>query len=415
MLSPRRGHTSRRGRTGTTVRLAVGALVATCFGLVAGAQPAQAAPASPAASAAGIARDHGDRTGVAILDLTTGAYSKAGEDTAAFSSESVVKVLIAARLLQTGQMHGATAATAYRMITASDDAAATALYARAGGDAVVPLVAAHYGIADLGAPLSVPGRWGLIRITARGLVHFYAAVAKDPVAGPWLRNAMSHTSRTAADGTDQFFGLPSAAPGAAVKQGWGHDGVASGHAVLNSTGYVEGGLVAVAILTSGPAATYDGALARVVTAQAQALVAGLRSAAVARAAAVPAGEQDTAGSAAPAGQGPSSAMVLGGLAALAGAAGTATGGVRAGRRLRGRLVSRREQRRTRRRRRPAPPRPVGAHPLDGRLLRLPSGKVVRIIVPSSAGGPGRHPHRPLRAPSTRPAARTATRAVAAAA
>jgi hypothetical protein len=411
MHSPRRGHTSRRGRTGTTVRLAMGALVATCFGLVAGAQPAQAAPASPAASAAGIAHDHGDRTGVAILDLTTGAYSGAGEDTAAFSSESVVKVFIAARLLQTGQMHGPTAATAYRMITASDDADATALYARAGGDAVVSLVAAHYGIADLGAPPSVPGRWGLTRITARGLVHFYAAVAKDPVVGPWLRNAMSHTSRIAADGTDQFFGLPSAVPGA-VKQGWGHDGVASGHAVLNSTGYVEGGLVAVAILTSGPAATYDGALARVVTAQAQALVAGLRSAAVARAAAVPSGAQDTARSAAPAGQGPSSAMVLGGLAALAG---TATGGVRAGRRMRGHLVSRREQRRARHRRRRAPSRPVGAHPLDGRLLRLPSGKVVRVIVPSSAGGPGRHPHRPLRVPPTRPAPRTAAGAVAAAA
>jgi hypothetical protein len=266
-------------------------------------------------------------------------------------------------------MSGATEATAYRMITSSDDAAANALYLRAGGDAVVDLVGAHYGIADLGAPPPVPGRWGLTRITARGLVHLYAALAKDPAVRPWLGNAMRHAARVAADGTDQFFGLPSATPGAAVKQGWGHDGVRGGHAVINSTGYIAGGRLAVAILTAGPAGSYGAALQGVVTAQARALAAGLGRR---LAAAAPAGRTGAVG-AAPAVReqvhGGPAPVVLGGVVALAG---LGAGSVLAGRRLR----ALREER-SRRRGQGAGRRQVQS-PLVGRLVRLPSGQVLRI-------------------------------------
>ena len=54
-----------------------------------------------------------------------------------------------------------------------------------------------------------------------------------------------------ADGTYQFFGMPSATTGAAIKQGWGDDGDDSPNADFNSTGYVDGGNYAVAILTDG--------------------------------------------------------------------------------------------------------------------------------------------------------------------
>jgi len=37
---------------------------------------------------------------------------------------------------------------------------------------------------------------------------------------PWLSKAMANTTRDGTDGTDQFFGIPSASQDWAVKQGW---------------------------------------------------------------------------------------------------------------------------------------------------------------------------------------------------
>lgn len=71
------------------------------------------------------------------------------------------------------------------------------------------------------AGCSKPGVWGNTHITAAGMVRLYRAVAADPAVGPWLLAAMHHTDRIATDGTDQRFGIPSAAGDAAVKQGWG--------------------------------------------------------------------------------------------------------------------------------------------------------------------------------------------------
>jgi hypothetical protein len=351
--------------------------------------------------AAQVALDRGNRTAVAMLDLTTGVYSGAGEDTAAFPSQSVVKVFLAVELLLTGQMNGTTEATAYRMVTSSDDRAATALYARAGGDDVVPLLAAHYGIPDLGAPPPVAGRWGLTRITAKGLVTFYAAVARDPAVQPWLSNAMGHAVEVAADGTDQFFGLPAAAPGAAIKQGWGHDGVDAGNAVANSTGYVGGGRVAVAILTSGPAATYGAQIESTVTAQARALLPGADAAAAAPAATSP----PLAPAAAPATAGEHSATtVQEALPPLAGiaAVGVAVPGVgRLTRRVRRSRAEARARRARRRRTRRAPPGRIG----PGQVVRLPSGQLVRITTtPGRAPATGRFAPRPARRPAVRPRA-----------
>jgi hypothetical protein len=345
---------------------------------------AEAQPASPAEAAAQVALSQGASTGVALLDLSTGRYDGAGEDTAAFPSESVVKVLIAVRLLLTGQMDGATAATAQRMIATSDDGAATALYARAGGDTVVDQVAAHYGIPDLGAPPSVPGRWGLTRITARGLVQLYAAVARDPAVGPWLRAAMSAATPIAADGTDQSFGLLAVAPGAAVKQGWGHDGVDAGRAVANSTGYLADGRYAVAILTSGNPETYGGPLEGLVTAQARRLVPGgagaVASAPTAQAGAAPpsASAQVATGAAAREPTDPPQPswvvpVAAGGAAVLA-AAGAAWALSRS---LRTRAARQEAERRARRRQQALHRLATTGHA----VVRLPSGRLVRIRPP----------------------------------
>lgn len=251
------------------------ALMSALLALATGTGPALASSTSTAdaaRSAAQLATGQGYRTGIAVLDLRTGAYAGAGEDTATFPSESVVKVMIAARLLLTGQMSGDVQTEAYQMITQSDDDDADALYGLAGGDDLVPDLAAHYGIADLGGSPSQAGWWGNTPISAKGLVQLYAALAKDPTVGPWLTDAMSHGTQDGADGTDQIFGLPAATTGAAFKQGWGDDGDDSTDAVFHSTGYVGGGTYAVAILTEGPADSYGSAISAVVTAEAKALM-----------------------------------------------------------------------------------------------------------------------------------------------
>jgi hypothetical protein len=137
-----------------------------------------------------------------------------------FATASVVKVMIAAYLLFNHEMIGQTADLAYSMITLSDDDAANVLWGQAGGPALEPWIAAHYGIAKLGAPNTRLGRWGNTHVTPQGLVQLYTKLKADRAVWPWLGNAMHHASKIAKDGTDQFFGIPAATAGAAVKQGW---------------------------------------------------------------------------------------------------------------------------------------------------------------------------------------------------
>jgi hypothetical protein len=239
---------------------------------LAGAATASASVRTDAQAAAQLVIAKGYRTGVAVLDLRTGAYTGAGEDTAEFASESEVKVLIAAELLATGQMHGDVEITAYRMITRSDDNAASALYGLAGGSDVLDRVASRYSIPFLGTPPSRPWWWGNTKITARGIAYLYAAIARDADVGPWLEDAIAHTAPYGADGRYQFFGIPSATSHAAVKQGWGKDGADAPNAAFNTTGYVDHYRYAVAILTDGPSSTYGDEISDVITAQAKRLM-----------------------------------------------------------------------------------------------------------------------------------------------
>lgn len=345
---------------------------------VCSAVPAAAATVPDAQQAAQLAAAQGYRTGVAVLDLDTGEYSGAGDDAGLFPSESVAKVLIATELLLTGQMNGATESLARSMITTSDDDAADALYPRAGGDDVLPRVAAHYGITGLGAPPTAAGWWGLTQISAHGLVQLYAALQHDPTVGPWLIDAMAHASPVAADGTQQFFGLPAAVPGSAIKQGWGHESVSGNQAVANSTGYVAGHL-AVAILTQGPPSSYLAGVAGMVTAQAQALLAGVVAAPApavpAPVIAAPAAPQHDSGWT-------PALIAAAGVVAVAAAG---YGGVLLARRARTALQARRERRRVRRaeqRRR----RALAAAARSGAtVIRMRDGTVLRLTGRRPAG------------------------------
>jgi len=184
----------------------------------------------------------------------------------------VVKILIATELLLTDQINGDTASTASLMVSASDDDAADALYGLVGGDSVVTTIADHYGITNLGSPPADAGQWGETKVTADGLVHLYAKLKADPQVWPWLSTAMAATTRVAADGTDQYFGIAAVARNWAVKQGW-MTGLGPG-ATYASTGYVDGGRYAVAILTYGSADQYGQYMSDTITQLARDLLPG---------------------------------------------------------------------------------------------------------------------------------------------
>jgi len=209
------------------------------------------------------ADDRNEQAAIAVYDTATGTYTAAGDADAQYSSASVVKVFVAADLLLTDQMSGDTASTAYQMITASDDDAADTLYGLVGGDSVSTTIADHYGITNLGSPPADTGQWGETKITADGLVHLYAKLKADPTVWPWLSNAMANATQDGTDGTNQFFGIPSAAPSWSVKQGW-MTGLGPG-STYDSTGYVDGDRYAVVILTFGSVSQYGQYMSNTIT------------------------------------------------------------------------------------------------------------------------------------------------------
>jgi hypothetical protein len=220
---------------------------------------------------------HGYRIGIAVYDTKTNQVYGGSYATSTFASESVVKAMIATRLILQGRMHGTTATRAYKMITQSDDAIASAFYGSVGGDGLITWIKRHYAIPDLGSPPRRAGWWGNTHITPIGLVKFYAKVKRDSRVGPWLLYAMHRAHVYGSDGTYQYFGLPSATTHAAVKQGWGLDYDDWGRSAdFNTTGYVNGDRYAVAILARGPSRTYGSAIGNALTQTAKRLLPGGR-------------------------------------------------------------------------------------------------------------------------------------------
>ena len=224
------------------------------------------------AAAASYATSRGAAAGVAVLDTTDGKVWLAGEHSRTFSSASVVKVMIAARLLVTGRMRGDIATTARRMIARSDDDAANALYGLVGGDGLINWTKAHYGVPSLGHPPSPPGRWGNTRVTPRGIVALYAKLKADPAVAPWLLDAMRRSTPYGADGQFQHFGIPAATRDFALKQGW--TCCDAGVATFASTGFVDQDRYAVVLFADGPPYTYGEHLTRTLNGMARALLRG---------------------------------------------------------------------------------------------------------------------------------------------
>jgi IPT/TIG domain len=244
----------------STVALAV--LTAVVTAAPAGAQTR----GSAVSTGAHYAQSRGYYVGIAVLDTKTGAFFGSGHYQSFFASESVVKVFIATRLLVSGRMHGSTASRAFKMITQSDDTIASSFYNTVGGDSLINWVKQRYHVPSLGTPPHRANWWGNTHIRPGGLVRLYAKLKRDPKVGPWLLHAMHHATQYGSDGTYQFFGLPSATSGAAIKQGWGADfDDWFNSADFNTTGFVNHDRYAVAILARGPISTYGSAIGGLLT------------------------------------------------------------------------------------------------------------------------------------------------------
>jgi hypothetical protein len=215
---------------------------------------------------------------LAVYDRTQGKLIGANLPDTPYYTESVVKVLIGLYALD----HGGSAATVTEMIERSDDSTATKLWGTYGGNQIVTAMAAKIGLHDT-TPPKKPGEWGDTRITANDLVQVYLYVLDTAPAAEKqvVVNAMSNASQTAADGNDQWFGIPSAAGKTvswAVKQGWA---CCEPSWVLNSTGFVgQDQRYIVVILTAyksgnGNAKTIPAAHAGEITKAAAALVSAL--------------------------------------------------------------------------------------------------------------------------------------------
>jgi hypothetical protein len=287
----RRQQRALRGRPRLSLGVALAAAVAVAVVVVpavrgvagAGCQGAIGVPAEAVTAAARVGVDADLRVGVAVVDTMTGGCLVAGDSGGTFATASVVKVMVAARLLADGAMSGQTADLADAMISRSDDAAANVLWNEAGGPDLEPWIEKHYGLPQLGSANDISGRWGNTHVTALGLAQLYAALREDRVVWPWLGAALHRMQARAEDGTDQVFGVPAVAPDAAVKQGWANGSADDpDDAVVNSTGYVAGDRYVVVLLTEGKGNVsgcdsrgFHAGQATVVTAMAGALVPAL--------------------------------------------------------------------------------------------------------------------------------------------
>ncbi len=211
----------------------------------------------------------GTTLGAVVYDRTTGTTPLAYQADRPFRSASLVKLLIAIDVLE----HGADADDRQQlatMLTMSDDDIASMLWVRQGGPNLVTRAIAELGLTGVRPP-EVPGQWGEVVVTARDVVSIYRHVLSMPAPDRSLIvDALARAPRIAADGFDQYFGIPDGLSAEwAVKQGWGNNDSAM---VLHSTGLVGPGLrYVVVLLTEHPLGSGWTTSARAVTAAAAAM------------------------------------------------------------------------------------------------------------------------------------------------
>jgi len=218
----------------------------------------------------------GGMVGVLAVDTQTGQPVASYNADEPMYTASVVKLLIAIDLLhsQNWAPDASTSAELERMISYSDDNIASSLWVQDGGDSIVTRAASLIGLTGTQPP-DDPSQWGEAKMSAQDVVTTYQFIQDDipAQAQDVLLTGMSDAAATAADGFQQYFGIPDGMPGTtwAIKQGWM---LLMSTTVLNTTGMVGLGPstpYAVAIMTELPAGTSWATGSNAVTAGAAAL------------------------------------------------------------------------------------------------------------------------------------------------
>lgn len=180
------------------------------------------------------------RLGIEVVDLGACAVEVSWKADQAQPTASVVKLLIALDLIdRSGVPSGSEASAVRDMLAASDDRVASRLWTQLGGPAIVRRQAKKLGLEHT-SPAADAGQWGSTRMSPTDVITVYRHITAglSEKEREFVTEAMESAPRNAADGFDQYFGIPSAFPRAAwaVKQGWGSS---DGRRVFNTTGLVR--------------------------------------------------------------------------------------------------------------------------------------------------------------------------------
>ncbi|MGW4445675.1 serine hydrolase [Streptomyces sp. NPDC004682] len=204
----------------------------------------------------------GAAVSAAVLDLDSGQSAVYGE--ADFATASIVKVDVLAALLLRAQDEGrhltaAEKAYAVKMIEASDNASATALWDAIGKADGLDAANKRFGMTDTSA--GADGLWGLTRTTAKDQLTLLQQVfgtdsLLSSASRAYVRGLMESVN------ADQRWGVSAAAEGGttALKNGWLPRST-TGLWVVNSIGRIraaDGTSYLVAVLSSGTATQAKG-------------------------------------------------------------------------------------------------------------------------------------------------------------
>jgi len=166
--------------------------------------------------------------GIAVFDRQTGQLVRQLNADHRFRSASVVKLLIVLDFLwDRGPAYDVPPEDHARlevMLRSSDDDAASYYWDHLGGAAVVDRMVTRLGLTHTaGPPVTHPGFWGYVAVTAADTVRIYRYVLdRAPLlVREYVMDFLHRATRYGTDGFDQFFGIPSVFDaGFSIKQGW---------------------------------------------------------------------------------------------------------------------------------------------------------------------------------------------------
>ncbi|SEP49956.1 hypothetical protein [Amycolatopsis saalfeldensis] len=191
-----------------------------------------------------------------VFDRAKGTFALSVNADRAYTSASLVKLLIALNAQESGESR----ALIEKMLSHSDDAIASRLWVEGGETSIVTNAIQRMGLTGTQPP-SNPGRWGDTKITAADVVRIYDYLLDEAPAPArdLILNALHDATEYGSDGFRQYFGIPDAVGGLpwAVKQGWS---CCDPTMMLHTTGLVGKNRYLVVVLTEQPKSVgYDAA------------------------------------------------------------------------------------------------------------------------------------------------------------